>query len=93
MGWTTGFGSRQELVIFLRYRVQTGSRTHPDSYPISTGALYPGVKQVGREADHSLPYSVEVKNEWGYTFTHPYVFMAWCLVKPRDNFTYRIGNY
>jgi hypothetical protein len=29
----------------------------------------------------------ELKNTWSYTSTPPYVFMAWYLVKNRDNFT------
>jgi len=28
------------------------------------------------EADHSPPSNSEVKNEWGYTSTSPYAFMA-----------------
>jgi hypothetical protein len=36
----------------------------------------PGVKRLGREADHSPPASAEVKNTWIYTSTHPYSFMA-----------------
>jgi hypothetical protein len=35
------------------------------------GALSMGVKQPGREADHSLPSSAEVKNEWSHTSTPP----------------------
>jgi hypothetical protein len=31
------------------------------------GALFPGVKQQGREADHSPPASAEVKKMWIYT--------------------------
>jgi hypothetical protein len=42
----------------------------------------------GSEADHSPPSSAEVKNEWNYTSTPQYVFMVWCLVKHRDNFTF-----
>jgi hypothetical protein len=42
------------------------------------------MKGPGREADYSPPYSVEVKNMWSYTST-PKVFMAWYLVKDRDN--------
>jgi hypothetical protein len=45
------------------------------------------VKRPGREADNSLPSIAEVKNLWGYTCTPLYVFLAWCLVKNRDNFT------
>jgi hypothetical protein len=40
------------------------------------GALSPGVKWSGREADHSLPASAEVKKMWIYTSTPPYAFMA-----------------
>jgi hypothetical protein len=39
--------------------------------------LFPrGVKQPGREADHSPPAGDEVKKMWIYTSTHPYDFMA-----------------
>jgi len=32
----------------------------------------------------------EVKNAWSYAFTAPYVSMAWCLVKHKDNFTFTL---
>jgi hypothetical protein len=51
------------------------------------GALSLGVKRPEREADHLPPSSAEVKNAWSYASTPQYVFMAWCLVKHRDNFT------
>jgi hypothetical protein len=35
-----------------------------------------GVKQPGREADHSPPASVEIKKIWIYTSTPPYALMA-----------------
>jgi hypothetical protein len=47
-----------------------------------------GIKQPGREADHSPPSSAEVKHAWSYTSTLQYAFKAWCLVKHRDNFTF-----
>jgi len=28
-----------------------------------------------------------------YTSTHQFVFVAWCLVKHRDNFTFTIAFY
>jgi hypothetical protein len=40
------------------------------------GALSPGVKRQGREADHSPPTSAEVKKMWIYISTPPYAFMA-----------------
>jgi hypothetical protein len=52
------------------------------------GALSLGVKRPGPEADHSPPSNAEIKNAWSYTFTPQYVFMAWCLVKHRNDFTF-----
>jgi hypothetical protein len=44
--------------------VQTGSGAHPASCPMGTGGPFPGGKaQLGRDADHSPPSSVEVENE------------------------------
>jgi hypothetical protein len=37
---------------------------------------YRGHFPQGREADHSLPTSAEVKHTWIYTSTPPYAFMA-----------------
>jgi hypothetical protein len=41
--------------IFLLHSVQTGSEAHPAFYTMSTGALFPGGKAAGREADCSPP--------------------------------------
>jgi len=54
---------------------------------MGTGSSFSGSKEAGREDDHSSPLSSEVKNAWSYTSTPQYVFLAWCLVKHRDNFT------
>ena len=35
---------------------------------------FPGVKRPRREADHSLPSSAEVKNQWSYTSVPPICF-------------------
>jgi hypothetical protein len=55
---------------------QTSSVVHPASYPMGTGALSLRVKQLGREAEHSPPTSVEAKKMWIYTPTPPHAFMA-----------------
>jgi hypothetical protein len=52
------------------------------------GTVSLGVKPPRREANHSPPSSTEVKNEWSYTSTLQYIFMARCLVKYKDNFTF-----
>jgi hypothetical protein len=43
-------------------------------------ALSPSLKRPGREADHSLPSSADIKNTWSYTSTPSYAFMVGCLV-------------
>jgi hypothetical protein len=48
--------------ISLNHGVQTGTGTHPASYPMVSGALSLGVKRPEREADHSHPSSAEVKS-------------------------------
>jgi len=48
-----------------------------------------GVKWPGREDDNPSPSSAEVKNEWDYTSTPPYVSMMWYLVKQRDKHFFR----
>jgi hypothetical protein len=67
----------------------------PTQTPIEwvRGALSLCVKRPGRETDHSPPSSAEVKNAWSYTSTPQYVFMAWCLVKHRNNFTFYLICY
>jgi hypothetical protein len=47
----------------------------PTQLPIQwvTGALSPGVKLPGREADHSPQTSAKVKNTWIYMFILLYV--------------------
>ena len=39
--------------------------------------FYPRLKLLGREADHWNRSSTEVKNEWSYTATPPYVFISY----------------
>jgi hypothetical protein len=53
----------------------------PTQHPIPVG------KAAGREADHSPPSSAKL-----YLHTH-YIFMAWCFVKRRDNFTFLLSPY
>jgi hypothetical protein len=67
----------------LQYRVQTQPRIQ-----WVPGALSLGVKRPGREAHQLPPSSSEFKNAWSYISTSQYVFLAWCLVKHRNNFTF-----
>jgi hypothetical protein len=53
------------------HSIQTGSEAHPASSPSGAEGSFPGGK-----ADHSPPFTAEVKNEWRYTFPSPCVFIA-----------------
>jgi len=55
----------------LHHGVQNGSKAHPAGYPMETMGSYPGVKRLGRQADHSPPSSAAVKNVWRYASSPP----------------------
>jgi hypothetical protein len=91
-GWTIGvlgFDSLRGLGIFL-FTTASRMALRPTQLPIQReiGVISLGVKEPGRETDHSSPSSAEIKNVWSYTSTPQFVFMAWCLVKHQDNFTF-----
>jgi hypothetical protein len=72
--WTTEvseFEPRLGQEFSLLHVVQTGSGTHPASYPMGTGGFFLGVVWTGREADHSLPTSAEFRKTLIYTSTPP----------------------
>jgi hypothetical protein len=50
------------------------------------GVNSPEVKRPGREADHSPPLSVEVKNDWKYTSTYPMCLVGVQLNEAMDTF-------
>jgi hypothetical protein len=66
------------------FPTSSGPALGPTQPPIQ---WVPGALSPGREADHSPPSSAEVKRIWIHTSTSPWVLMAWCLIKQRDNFT------
>jgi len=56
------------------------------------GALTLRVKRPGREACHSTPSSGEVNMRGAILPLPQYVFMAWCVVKDRNNITFYPNN-
>jgi len=73
--WTTDeswLDYRQSFdIFFVRHNGRTGSGP-----PNLLFIVCRGVKRPGLEAVDSLPTSVEVKNEWSYTFTPSFAFMT-----------------
>jgi len=61
----------------------SGPVLRPTQPPVQwvPGALTPGIKQLGHEADCSPPSSAKVKNACSYTSTPQYIFMVWCSIK------------
>jgi hypothetical protein len=55
------------------------------SYLKRIGVLSSGTKRPDCEADHWPPSRAKVKNARNYTTTPSYIFMAWCLIKNKDN--------
>jgi hypothetical protein len=47
--------------------VQNGSEFPTTAYPLVPKTLITVVKRLGREADHPLPPSAEIRNAWPYT--------------------------
>jgi hypothetical protein len=91
-----GLDSRRGLGIFL-FTTTSRMALGPTQPPIQwvTGALYVGAKLSGHEANHSPPSCAEEKkNDWRYTSTPQYAFMAWCSVKKhRGNFIFTFTFY
>jgi hypothetical protein len=86
-----GFDSRErQKVILSHHRFHTDSGAYTESYLVSTVICFSRIKWPGREADHSSPSIAKVNSVWRCTSTSPYVYMAWYLVKHRDNFTFPI---
>jgi hypothetical protein len=85
-----GFDSQWGLGIFL-FTTASRMTLEPTQPPIQwvPGALSLGVKWPGHEADHSPPSS-----ECMELYLHSSnVFMVWCLVKHRDNFTFTLPGH
>jgi hypothetical protein len=61
----------------------------PASSLMGTGVSFSGVKRPRIEADYSPPSTAEAKNGRAIP-PLPYAFMAWCLIKPRDSFTFTL---
>jgi hypothetical protein len=72
--WTvrsSNSGRGQEMSLFCKMSRSVLTSTQ-HSIPWLEGPL-PGVLRPGREVYHAFLYSAEIKNEWSYTSTSPYM--------------------
>jgi hypothetical protein len=62
-------------LIFLYSKVSRPAlEAQPEPYLMLSWVLYEDKAAEG-ETDHSLPFSVVIKNEWSYMCTPPYTYM------------------
>jgi hypothetical protein len=73
-GCSSSPGGGKNFCLSMLSRPALGPTQSPTQWVL--GAFSPGVKRPGREADHSPPFSAEVKKSWVYTSTPTYAFMA-----------------
>jgi hypothetical protein len=59
---------------------------------MGTGGSFSGGKAAGREADHTPPFSAEVKYVWIYTSIPQYAIIAWWSFKEESTGTPRITS-
>jgi hypothetical protein len=73
----------------LHHRVQNGSGAHAASYPMGTRGSFPGSKAAGPwNSPLTCTYCRGQRMRGAIPPLPQYAFMAWCLVKHRDNFTF-----
>jgi hypothetical protein len=84
VGWITGvqFPAGTRIFLFALFPDQRGE-AYPASCLLFTGSFSLGLKWPELGTDHTP----KVANVWHYIFTHLYIFMVWCLIKYRGNFT------
>jgi hypothetical protein len=70
----------------LLQRVEIDSETQPASYILDNGVSFPEIKRPGRGADLSSPNSAEVTIPSRPRLTSLWIFIAWWLIKNRNNF-------
>jgi hypothetical protein len=97
VGIATGYGLDDRRVglrvpvgakMFSSPRRPDCSGSHPASYPMGTGG-----KMAEGWSSHSPVHNGKDKNTYNYTFTPPYVFMAWCSIDHGCKFTLPVPYY
>jgi hypothetical protein len=103
VGVVTGYGMDDRMVgvrflavagnFSIHHRVQTGSGAQPASYTMGSGSSFPGSKAAGA---WNWPFISTCCRDQRMRRALPplphYVFMAWRLVKHRDNLTFTFIN-
>jgi hypothetical protein len=89
-----GFDCRYGLVIFA-FLNTSRPFLGPASPPVQwvQGAISMEVKRPEREANHTLPSNVEVKNAWSYTSTRLWISLHSAITMPKDQESESTGTF
>jgi hypothetical protein len=84
------WGRQREEIVNESFRLVaiTGTRSAVGLLSSGYRGQFPEVKRPGREAGNLPAYSTKVNIVLKYISTFPYVFIEYCLIKHRDNFTF-----
>jgi len=67
--------------------VQSGSGTHPTSYPTGTGIVSPRIQRPERGAVYTLVSTIKIKKAHG-SLHSAHVLTVRCLTKYKENFAH-----
>jgi hypothetical protein len=88
-GWTARFqfpaGAKY---CSLLHRVPTGPGAHITSYPMGAGGSFPWDKVVGAWSWPLTSVYSRDHERWNYTSIPPYIFIAFCSIKHKENYLY-----
>ena len=74
LSYRSTVAARYETRILARADVYLLQTIYPAFCSEGTWSSFPRPKRPGRDRDHSLPSSADIKNEWSCTFSSPYSF-------------------
>jgi len=70
-GWSATWISARTRGFSLFWKAENDPGGTPSLLFSGYNSSFPEVRRAGSEGNHSRPYSVDVKNEWSYTYTPP----------------------
>jgi hypothetical protein len=89
--WIPILAHMNQTYFFLLGFIKAASRLTLGSTQLPVkwaSALLMEIKLPGCKVEHPPPYSTEDKSVWSYTSSPSSVFVPWCLIKHKHNFTF-----
>jgi len=80
---------------YTMFQGRVKSTGYPLHSPVSSSLPLPCITvchHISTGLYHSPPTRSAVKNGWSCTYIPQYLFMAWCFIRERENFTFSWSN-